>query len=213
MHSVVQKKDIMKQLTTLIISLFFFTNINCQTATSMTAKETLPYHQIPEAPTDYSSGNVIARMIDGLGYRYYWATEGLRTEDLSYRPSEDASNVTETLDHLFGLSVTILNATTSTPNIRPYEKVEMTDTEKRVMTLKNFKAASDQLKGADETTVSKMKVIFKRGEQTSEFPFWNNINGPIADAIYHTGQIVSFRRTSGNPVNSKMNVFIGKTKE
>jgi len=201
----------MKIITSLIATLFLITTINCQT--TMTAKETLPYHQIPEAPEDYSSGNVLARMIDGLGYRYYWATEGLRTEDLNYRPSEDASDVKETLDHLYGLSDFIFNITTSTPNVRPYEKKEMTFDEKRVLTLKNFKAASDHLKGADEATISKMKIIFQRGEQTTEFPLWNGINGPIADAIYHTGQIVSFRRTSGNPINSKVNVFLGKTKE
>ena len=32
----------------------------------------------------------------------------------------------------------------------------------------------------------------------SEYPFWNQLNGPIADAIWHVGQVVSFRRTAGN---------------
>jgi hypothetical protein len=35
------------------------------------------------------------------------------------------------------------------------------------------------------------------------------INGPITDAIYHTGQVVSFRRTSGNPIPKGVNVFLG----
>jgi len=37
----------------------------------------LPYHQIPDHAETYSAGNIVSRMIDGLGYRYYWATEGL----------------------------------------------------------------------------------------------------------------------------------------
>lgn len=43
-------------------------------------------------------------------------------------------------------------------------------------------------------------------------PFYNLINGPIADAIWHTGQLASFRRSSGNPINSKVNHFTGKVK-
>ena len=44
----------------------------------------LPYHKIPEYPENYGAGNVLSRLIDGLGYRYYWATKDLRVEDLAY---------------------------------------------------------------------------------------------------------------------------------
>jgi len=37
------------------------------------------------------------------------------------------------------------------------------------------------------------------------------MNGPLADAIYHVGQIVVFRRANGNPQNPRVNVFMGKT--
>ena len=33
------------------------------------------------------------------------------------------------------------------------------------------------------------------------------------DAIYHTGQIVSFRRTTGNPIDSSVNVFMGSYRQ
>jgi len=68
------------------------------------------------------------------------------------------------------------------------------------------------LKANPDQNLSELKVIFKRGENESEFPFWNVINGQISDAIYHTGQVVSFRRSSGNPMNPKVNVFSGKTR-
>ena len=58
-----------------------------------------------------------------------------------------------------------------------------------------------------------MQVIFQRGNELYPYPVWNLLNGPLADAIYHTGQVVSFRRTSGNPLQKGVNVFIGKTKE
>ena len=172
-----------------------------------------PYHQIPDAPEDFDNVNVVARMIDGLGYRYYWATKDLRDEDLNYRPSEDSRTAGETLEHLYGLSMVIANAPSSTPNIRPLPKEELTFEEKRRKTLENFEKASNYLKSSKRKSMKNMKVIFQRGEKSSEFPFWNMLNGPIADAIYHTGQIVAYRRASGNPLLKGVNVFIGKTKE
>lgn len=174
--------------------------------------ETLPYHQIPETPAEFTPENVAARMIDGLGYRYYWATEDLREEDLNYRPSEDSRTAGETLEHLYGLSKTIVNGSKNAPNIRSKNIVELTWEEKRKKTLENFKMASDILKGSD-ANLEEMKIIFQRGDNKSEFPYWNMLNGPIADALWHAGQIVAFRRASGNPINPKVNVFRGVTKE
>ncbi len=174
---------------------------------------TLPFHQIPEAPESYTAEHVVARMVDGLGYRYYWATEGLRVEDLAYEPGNDGQNVKAVLKHLYGLSLTIKNSVNSTPNIRPLPNEELPFEELRARTLKNLKAASDGFREMKKKGLKKSTVIFQRGERTSEFPFWNMLNGPIADAIYHTGQIVSYRRSSGNPINPKVNVFMGKTRE
>ena len=42
-------------------------------------------------------------MVDGLGFRYFWATEGLTEKDLAYRPSEGARTTMETLEHISGL--------------------------------------------------------------------------------------------------------------
>ena len=79
--------------------------------------------------------------------------------------------------------------------------------------MENFKEASDLLKSDNEKDLANCNVTFKRSEKTSEYPFWNLINGPIADAIWHVGQVVSFRRSSGNPFNSKASVFTGKLRD
>ena len=175
--------------------------------------ENPPYHQIPDAPEDYDNVNVAARMIDGLGYRYYWSTKDLRAEDLAYRPSEDSRTSGETLEHIYSLSKTIKNGISSTPNIRPEPKEDLTFEEKRRKTLENFETASNYLKSSKRKSMKNMKIIFERGEKSSEFPFWNVLNGPLADAIYHTGQIVAYRRASGNPQFKGVSVFKGKTKE
>jgi hypothetical protein len=171
----------------------------------------LPYHQIPEYPEDFSSGNIVSRMIDGLGYRYYWVTDSLSENDLKYKPSESGKSTFETLVHIRWLSKTILNATKNAPNIRSGNPRELSFEELRKETLMNLKAASEEIRGKSAEELSALSIIFQRGETTSEFPFWNLINGQIADALYHTGQVVSFRRSSGNPINPKVNVFIGKT--
>jgi len=175
--------------------------------TSMAQNE-LPYHEIPDAPEMYNAGTVAARMIDGLGFRYYWATEGLRDEDLAYRPNEDARTTSETIDHLYGLSKVIKNAALKKPNIRSLEEPEIGFSEKRAKTLENIKTAADILRVS--TNLTEFTLVFKNENGSSEYPFWNNINGPIADAIWHCGQVVLLRRSSGNPFNSNVSVFTGK---
>lgn len=171
----------------------------------------LPYHQIPDYPANYSSGNVLSRMVDGLGFRYYWATEGLTQSDLDFKPSADARSAFETLQHLYGLSEMIMNASQNTPSVRPLDWSGMTFEQLRQKTLEQLDKASKLFASMSEEELSEAKVIFQNGENKTEFPLWNIMNGPIADALNHTGQIVSFRRSSGNPINPKVNVFMGRT--
>ena len=177
----------------------------------MAQEDIIPYSEIPDYSDEYTAGTVAARMIDGLGFRYYWATDGLRDEDLKFKPSEEARTCAETIDHILGLSEVIVNSTLNKVNLRGQEKPELTFEEKRTQTLINFKTAADDLRSSDD--LANFTIVFKNSNGTTEFPFWNNINGPIADAIWHCGQIVSFRRSSGNPYNSKASLFTGKLRE
>ena len=170
----------------------------------------MPYYEIPDAPDHYSAGTVVSRLIDGLGFRYYWATEGLRTEDLAYRPSAEARTSRETLEHIYGLCNMVLNSALKQPNSNE-DISSLTFEELRRRTLENLAKASGVFRNNDD--ISDFKIIFKRGEETSEIPFWNQLNGPIADALWHVGQVVSMRRSSGNPFNSKASVFSGKVRQ
>lgn len=191
--------------------LFFAFNLHGQSIELDTMTK-LPYHQIPDAPAVFTATTAAARMVDGLGYRYYWATKDLRKADLEYTPGNNGRKAIEVLDHLLGLSQTILNATLNKPNAR-VDRSALTWEEKRGLTLENFKQASDNLRNANVGAMEGMAMIFERGEQRTEFPFWNVINGPIADAISHVGQIVSYRRSAGNPIDPNVNVLRGKTRE
>ncbi|MCR9251543.1 MAG: DinB family protein [bacterium] len=173
----------------------------------------LPYSQIPEYPEKYSAGTVLSRMVDGLGFRYYWATDSLREEDLNWKPNEEARTTLETIGHIYGLTNVIVNATLKKPNVRPSVDENLSFEELRAKTLNNLKTASEILLKSSEEDIESFMLVFESPRGTSEYPFWNNINGPIADAIWHVGQVVSFRRSSGNPFNSKVSVFNGRLRD
>ena len=168
-------------------------------------EETLPYFEVPDYPKEFTAGTMAARMVDALGFRYYWASDSLTEKDLVYKATAEGRSTEETIQHIYDLSKIIINSTLKKPNSR--DKEELSYADMRTKTLNNLKMASDILRESDD--VSQFKIIF--GEQ--EIPFWNQVNGPIADAIWHCGQLVIYRRTTGNPINPKVNHFSGKVED
>lgn len=187
-----------------VLSILIFTIIS--TVDAQNQENMLPYHEIPNYPENYTAGAVVARMIDGLGFRFYWATDNLTEADLTFQPSEGTRTTHQTMAHVFGLSNTIVNAALHKTN----ESVNTDDLDYntlRLQTLINLKTAADILRDTDD--LSKHNLMFSN----REMPFWFNINGPIADAIWHCGQIASFRRITGNPINSKISFFTGTVRD
>ena len=176
----------------------------------MMSQTKLPYYEIPEPAKEFTAGTVASRMVDGLGFRYYWATEGLTKENLKFKPSKEARSMLETLDHILILSIMTLSTVEGTEMKFPKED-SLTFAEMRKLTLENFKKSSDILKKAKD--LSKFVMKLKRRNGTVEYPFWNNINGPIADAIWHVGQVVSFRRSAGSPFPKGVSVLTGKVRQ
>jgi hypothetical protein len=190
----------MKAIITILAILLSLDNLRGQTME-------LPYRQIPDYAEKYTAGTVAARMVDGVGFRYYWATDGLRPEDLAYRPSPEARTALETLEHIYGLSINVVNATTVTVNTP--QNLKLSYEELRKATLLNLEKVSKILRESSDEDLTRFTML----NRTSTLPFWNMINGPIADCLWHVGQVVSFRRSSGNPFNGKASVLIGKLRE
>ena len=94
----------------------------------------LPYYEIPKAPEKYTEGTVAGRLVDGLGFRYYWVTEGLKDEDLKFKPSKDARSLFDTADHILVLSIMTLSAVEGTEMSFP-EEGSLTFAEMRKLTL------------------------------------------------------------------------------
>lgn len=207
----------MKYLFVLFAGFMFFTlSLDAQTSKEKAtdvAPDMLPYEAIPDYPTSMTTGNAIGRVIDALGYRYYWATEGLRQEDLTFDPGGENQSAIAVLNHIHGLAGTLINSHNKVANERPAPPKPEEFTALRKETLMRIKSASDLIKSYSDEDIEKLTIAFKRGEQVSEFPYWHILNGPLADAIYHVGQIVSYRRSSGNPIHPGVSVFMGKTRE
>lgn len=77
------------------------------------------------------------------------------------------------------------------------------------VTLQQIQATSDRLKTSDAEEFQTRMAHFLLAGQEHAFPFWNTINGPMLDASYHVGQVVSFRRAAGNPMDPGVHVYLG----
>ena len=167
----------------------------------------LPFSEIGDYPNEFSQSNIVSRMIEGLGYRYYWATKSLNDNDLNYKPSHDSRTTFEVIKHIHELTIMISSSFENKTVDFPSEQYDYKSL--REKTLLNLKYIHDELKSSPD--FSKLSISFQRGDSTMSFPFWNQINGPISDALWHCGQVVMNRRASGNPLQKGVNVFIGKT--
>jgi hypothetical protein len=189
----------------LILLLLFIPSVSFTQTPSQ--QDDLPFSEIGDYPNEFSQSNIVSRMIEGLGYRYYWATKSLTENDLKYKPSDDSRTTIEVIKHIHELTIMISSSFEKKIVDFPLEQYDYKLL--REKTLLNLKYIHDELKSSPD--FSKLSISFKRGDSTMFFPFWNQINGPISDALWHCGQVVMNRRASGNPLQKGVNVFVGKT--
>ena len=189
----------------LILIIIFIPLVSFTQTTSQ--GDDLPFSEIGDYPNEFSQSNIVSRMIEGLGYRYYWATKSLNENDLNYKPSDDSRTTFQVIKHIHELTIMISSSFENKIVDFPSEQYDYKLL--REKTLLNLKYIHDELKSSPD--FSKLSISFQRGDSTMSFPFWNQINGPISDALWHCGQVVMNRRASGNPLQKGVNVFIGKT--
>ena len=157
--------------------------------------DTLPYESIPTYPSAVTPGAVVARLLDGLGFRFRWATHGLTADEVLFSPAEGTMSILQLVQHIWGLVNWVHLSITGQKRERPSEFQQLriaildliVDTRRRVANM-----------GADELNQIAIEGL----------PFWHILNGPLADALTHVGQVNSFRRLAGNPTPSA-NVFTG----
>lgn len=157
--------------------------------------EELPFREIKEYPELVNGPNLIVRMLDGFGFRFYWATEDLLLKDYAFQPSPDGKSICEIVVHIWGLVNWISSHVSQTKYQLPEDDY---DIRKQILFI--TQQLRDEFAGMDDKKLESIQI----GGQ----PFWHLINGPIEDAVSHTGQINVLRRIAGNPP-TQLNPFLG----
>ncbi len=163
----------------------------------------LPYYVLPEPPEKMNATGLLIRLVDSFGFRYRWATEGLRDEDMEFHACDSSMSLDELLTHVHGL----ISVTEAFIMGNEREKIVPTSLEeRRRKTLKIACRLREELHTIDDEYLGKRRYMVPWASK--EYPIWWLINGPLSDALTHVGQIASWRRINGNPIPGA-NVFYG----
>jgi len=154
-----------------------------------------PFHQLPAPPTDCTAANVLARLVDAVGYRFHLATKGLSENEADFRPVEGSMNMLELLDHMY--KVLFFAYQTFQPDALSRKDLH-TLQEYQTAILELAQQFSEKLKAMTDEELVASQIYLKRTD--THYSFWYLINGPIGDVMTHIGQINSWRRMAGNPV-------------
>ena len=167
----------------------------------MDKNQELPFEDISKTPTELTATNTLLRVVEGLAFRYRWATENLSEDDIKFRPHSTSMSIEEVNAHIFDL----VDSTNRVFGGEKQNKDSLNSFHKlRIKSLNILADLSERLKEMSDEDFSKIEKKTSR-----KLPFWYWINGPIADALTHVGQITSWRRIAGNPQLKGVNVFIG----
>ena len=169
----------------------------------MDRNQELPFEDISKTPNDLTATNTLLRMVEGLAFRYRWATENLSEENIKFKPHPTSMSVEEVNAHIFDL----VDSTNRVFGGEKQNKDSLNSFHKlRIKSLNILADLSERLKEMSDEDLSEIEKNTSR-----KLPFWYWINGPLADALTHVGQITSWRRIAGNPQLKGINVFIGNS--
>ncbi len=163
------------------------------------------YHHIPDPPASAHAGTILGRLADGIGFRFRWATEGIRAGDLSFRPGADCMSLGELLSHVVELLSWVAESVGMEPK---YDLMKSGDPEVlRGRTMELAAALAARFKAMSEAELGALTIHSSFKGDT--LPVWNIVNGPLSDSLTHIGQILSWRRIAGSPA-PQADVFRGR---
>ena len=168
--------------------------------------EELPFNSIENTPEQLSGTNTMLRFIEALGFRYKWATEGLRSIDFEFRPTESSMSIGELIEHLHSMAKYV-NYNFGAEKFKDEQSYSFD--ELRIKTLHIYSEIANRLENSTDKDFQAMEKL--KSENESSPSFWYMLNGPISDSLTHVGQITSWRRIAGNPQPQGINVFKGTT--
>ncbi len=163
------------------------------------------FRTLPPGPASVTGSAVLARMVEGIGFRFFWATEGLRDADLSFRPTPETMSISELVRHVHGLATWVAVSAGALPEGSQAPGPATPFPEVRHGVLEVLSRLRTCLAAMRDDEISALRI----GLRQEAFPWPHLVNGPLADALTHIGQINVLRRSSGNPT-PKANVFRGQ---
>ena len=162
------------------------------------------YQNLPEPPDQISGCTILTRFVDSIGHRFYHATDGFTEHEINFRPVEGSMSMMEVISHLYRLLFWTYSCFNT--DVRPNKGLE-TFEEYRAEILMVCEKLSTHLKTFPAADLDKTNILLRRANKT--YPFWYLINGPIADALSHIGQLTTWRRIAGNPI-ARISPFTGE---
>ncbi|MBQ4804680.1 hypothetical protein J8L88_17595 [Aquimarina sp. MMG015] len=146
----------------------------------------LPYYEKVTYKKN-SERSIIAKIIDDLGYKYYWVTDSLLSDELSTN-FYSGKLPRLLLEDAYQMSENIINSVSDKVEKSKLNKGETSFDEMRKNTLLNLKEASNKLINNKETLL---------------FLNWNDFKNAIIYADAYCDQIILFRNDVGNPYSPK----------
>lgn len=157
------------------------------------------FSDISVYPEQVTQTAIICRITDGVGFRFYWATENLQLKTYNFKPGPDRWTVKETISHIWDLSHWIFTSL----GFDSVDKPEVPD---------GLRNSVLEILYEIRTYFAELKDEELSGIAIRKEPFWSLINGPLEDMVSHTGAIDVLRRTAGDmPKDPKF--FYGRPPE
>ncbi len=163
------------------------------------------FRSLPPGPETATGSAVLVRLVEGTGFRFTWATEGLRETDLTCRPTPQTMSIAELAAHVCDLVTWVAIAAGAVPadTKPPDSPPPFASVRQRVLEVLALLRA--RLADMSDGEIGAIRI----GSRAGPVPWPHIVNGPLADALTHIGQINVIRRWSGNPA-PKANVFLGR---
>lgn len=159
------------------------------------------FRSVTAYPKRRDANGVVVRLIDSLGYRFYWATEGLTEGDYEFSPGAGCQTIGALVGHVWRLANWIHHSVLG----KGLDTNRSADPEgQREQVLHLLYHIRQHVAEIGQ------EALFQKS--IDGLAFWHILNGPLSDALTHTGQITSFRRLNGNAV-PRHYVFLGYQKD
>lgn len=136
-------------------------------------------------PDQITVSAVLSRMVDGVGFRFFWATDKLLSETYHFKPAAERWTIADTVSHIWDLSDWICSSLKLDRPIKPESPREQ-----RNSILENLYKIKFFLADIDNQGLQEISI---NGQ-----PFWNLIFGPFEDMVSHVGAIDNLRRSAGD---------------